>query len=406
MRRYSQDEEERIRAQRTVREWTRLGAARSGAGCRLEAELRVDAEAHERFPARGRSRCSPRSSSVRRSCSSSRSFGLRDRRPIARGSPACAALVCFAPRRDPRRPVPLLSIRRGRSAGGQRGRVPGLERQRRSRDPPLIAGSDRRRWIVAWSSAPPARFGVYRRFGFVYAAVGAMACAALIPFQLYRPDAAGHARGICWRRRCCVPVFVVVRSKRLRYGDDYPGDEYGLLQAAAWAGVYLALNLQIGWSVYWRPESDGWFYWFTYAMIWLLPIVGLRWSIREKDRALLDVSLAMALVTLVTNKPYLGWPRTRVGSDPARRLSDDGGARASALVGERARWRTERIHAGAACSARTARCSPLLRAALDGVSAGRAPRRRRPIRARQASTAAAPAAAAAARRSEIRIRRR
>ena len=33
-------------------------------------------------------------------------------------------------------------------------------------------------------------------------------------------------------------VFAVARSKRLQYQDDYPGDEYGQLQAAAWAGLY------------------------------------------------------------------------------------------------------------------------------------------------------------------------
>ena len=53
----------------------------------------------------------------------------------------------------------------------------------------------------------------------------------------------------------------------------------------------------------------GMFYWFTYVVTWVLPLVGLRLGVREKDRALMDVSLVMALVTLLTNKPYLGWPR-------------------------------------------------------------------------------------------------
>lgn len=83
-----------------------------------------------------------------------------------------------------------------------------------------------------------------------------------------------------------------------------PGDEYGQLQAAAWAGMYLALNMKLAWD-----HVDGWFYWFTYVMTRVLPLVGLRLGIREKDRALLDISIVMALVTLITNKPYLGWPR-------------------------------------------------------------------------------------------------
>ena len=57
------------------------------------------------------------------------------------------------------------------------------------------------------------------------------------------------------------------------------------------------------------PGIDRPFYWFTYATIWALPPAGLYLAIRDKDRALLDVSLVMALVTLLTNKAYLGWPR-------------------------------------------------------------------------------------------------
>lgn len=44
-------------------------------------------------------------------------------------------------------------------------------------------------------------------------------------------------------------------------------------------------------------------------MIWLLPAAGLWLSIRDRDRPLLDASLAMGLATLLTNKPYLGAAR-------------------------------------------------------------------------------------------------
>jgi hypothetical protein len=42
MRRYSQEEEERIRAQRLVREWTRSGLLEAAQGARLAEELRVE----------------------------------------------------------------------------------------------------------------------------------------------------------------------------------------------------------------------------------------------------------------------------------------------------------------------------------------------------------------------------
>jgi hypothetical protein len=100
-------------------------------------------------------------------------------------------------------------------------------------------------------------------------------------------------------------VFGVVRPRRLQYGDEFPGDDYGQLQASAWVALYLVLNLQVGW---W-DHIQGWFYWTTYVTTWVLPIVGLRWGVREKDRYLIDVSLVIALVTLLTNKSYLGQVR-------------------------------------------------------------------------------------------------
>jgi hypothetical protein len=61
-------------------------------------------------------------------------------------------------------------------------------------------------------------FGIYRRFGFVYAAIGSMACAAAIPFQMDLSAATKHALAA----GALAVVFVVARSKRLRYQDGYP----------------------------------------------------------------------------------------------------------------------------------------------------------------------------------------
>jgi hypothetical protein len=150
-------------------------------------------------------------------------------------------------------------------------------------------------------------FWLYRRFGFVYAAIGSMACAAAIPFQLELQQTTMRAVAAA----ILTLVFLVVRSKRLQHGDDYPGDEYGQLQAAALAGIYIVLNLQLTPDVFDRGAGirSGSFYWLTYAITWVLPILGLRLGIRGRDRMLLDISLVAALVTLLTNKPYLGSPR-------------------------------------------------------------------------------------------------
>src|SRR5437879_623032 len=127
---------------------------------------------------------------------------------------------------------------------------------------------------------------LYLRFGFVYAGVIAIACAAMIPFPLVHPVVVRHLLAAA----ILLVSFVVVR------GDD-------LFQATALVGLYVVLNLHIG------PDAvldRGSFYWTTYVMIWLLPMLGLRLSLRARDRLLMDVSGAMVITTLATNKLYLG----------------------------------------------------------------------------------------------------
>ena len=189
----------------------------------------------------------------------------------------------------------------------------------------VIASASRRRWqsrrlscspsgqaltSSVWSSVVPlligaaGGFGLYRRFGFVYAALGAVACAAAVPFQIDLPASLQRLLAAA----VIGSAFLAARSQRLRYRDDYPGDDYGTVQAAALAGVYAVLNVQLSPGLY---TVTGWFYWATYVVTWVLPIVGLRLGIRDRDRELLDVSLVLALGTLLTNKPYLGWAGTR-----------------------------------------------------------------------------------------------
>ena len=144
-------------------------------------------------------------------------------------------------------------------------------------------------------------FGIYRRFGFVYAAVGSMACAAAIPFQLDLSATVRHMPGggdsrVGVRRRAIETPAVSGRLSRRR------------VRPVAGGGVGRPLPHAEPPARAW-DDIGGWFYWCTYVMTWVLPVVGLGLGIREKDRALMDVSLVMALVTLITNKPYLGWPR-------------------------------------------------------------------------------------------------
>jgi hypothetical protein len=151
---------------------------------------------------------------------------------------------------------------------------------------------------------------VYRRFGFVYAGVGAMLCVGLLPFQLGLP---ASAERIC-AAAAFGAMFFAARVAYRNQGDDFPGDEYAWLGAAACAGAYLSLNLHASEGVprwLWTPtlSIDRWFYWSSYVATWVIPGAALADAVRAKDRRLLVVGGAMALATLATNKPYLGLPR-------------------------------------------------------------------------------------------------
>jgi MFS family permease len=140
----------------------------------------------------------------------------------------------------------------------------------------------------------------YLRFGYVYAAIAAVAFVAAMPFTFTLSPA--------YERALAAAVFLsavlVVRPLRLRYQDVWPGDEYGQIQAVAWLGMYAALNVKIG-----VDSIVGPFYWFTYVMTFAIPVAGLVLGIRHKDRALINVNIVAAIVTLITNKPYLHWER-------------------------------------------------------------------------------------------------
>jgi uncharacterized membrane protein YgcG len=51
------------------------------------------------------------------------------------------------------------------------------------------------------------------------------------------------------------------------------------------------------------------FYWATWVLTFCIPPVVLARGLRRKDRFVIAVGGAVAILTLVTNKPYLGWSR-------------------------------------------------------------------------------------------------
>jgi hypothetical protein len=151
-----------------------------------------------------------------------------------------------------------------------------------------------------------ASFIVFNRFGYLYAGIAAVIFAGIIPFNF------GIFTGLVAdtpRRLMAIVIFVIIfglaRERRKDHDDEFPGDLYGVLETTAWIAIYVLTNLKIS---EWLSIPDGVpvFYWATYAFTWILPAVGLLLAILDRHRWLLDASILMAVVTLTTNKPYLG----------------------------------------------------------------------------------------------------
>jgi len=155
---------------------------------------------------------------------------------------------------------------------------------------------------------------IWRRFGLSYAFLAAMIFVLFLPGYWTSSHSAQHL---------IVAVFyaaglVGVASVRPRHRFDYIEEAYSLVEAFLWLGIYLAMNLKLSsldlpghsWSgTRVAPEFAKPFYWATWVLIWCLPPIVLVRGIRQKDRFVVAVGAIIAILTFVSNKPYLGWQR-------------------------------------------------------------------------------------------------
>jgi hypothetical protein len=155
---------------------------------------------------------------------------------------------------------------------------------------------------------------IWRRFGLPYAFLAAMI------FVLYLPE---HWTSSHSAQHVIVAAFYAaglasVAAVRSRHRFDYLNHGYSLVEALLWLGIYLAINLQLSslnlLARWWggppaANEFPTWFYWATWVLIWCLPPTVLVRGLRWKDRFVIAVGVIVAILTLVTNKPYLGWQR-------------------------------------------------------------------------------------------------
>jgi membrane protein YdbS with pleckstrin-like domain len=112
--------------------------------------------------------------------------------------------------------------------------------------------------------------------------------------------------------------LICIAPIRSRHRFDYLEDAYSLSEALLWLGLYLTFNLKISAlslpSQWWSnartaSEFAAPFYWTTWVLIWCLPPLILARGVRQKDRFILAVGAITAILTFITNKPYLGWQR-------------------------------------------------------------------------------------------------
>jgi hypothetical protein len=85
-----------------------------------------------------------------------------------------------------------------------------------------------------------------------------------------------------------------------------PGYREWLLRVSIW---FATLSSPAAGPVCIRHPESGWFYWSTYAAVWIVPALALWLGIRGRDRVLIDLGWLAALATILTSKSYLSWPR-------------------------------------------------------------------------------------------------
>ena len=154
---------------------------------------------------------------------------------------------------------------------------------------------------VALITGTLAAYVLFMHFGFVYAGIAATLLAPMVVFDVAQSDTVRRMVAAI----VLLSIFFFARERRKDYDPDFPGDSYAVIEAVAWAALYGITNLKIS---SWVTNPDGlWqFYWATYVLIWILPVAGLWFAIRDRHRLMLDVNIVLALATLMSNKPYLG----------------------------------------------------------------------------------------------------
>jgi uncharacterized membrane protein YgcG len=155
---------------------------------------------------------------------------------------------------------------------------------------------------------------IWHRFGLPYAPLAAMVSVLWAPGYWTASHPAQHVIVAVLYAAGLIAVIALRPRDRFTFLDE----EYSIAEALLWLGIYLAINLQLSslqlFEEWWgglRPaiEFSMPFYWTTWVLTWCSPPVVLARGLLRKDRFVIWVGGVTAILTFVTNKPYLGWPR-------------------------------------------------------------------------------------------------
>ena len=156
---------------------------------------------------------------------------------------------------------------------------------------------------------------IWRRLGLWYAFLAAMIFTVFLPGYWTSSHSAQHVIVAVIYGTGLICVALMHRRHRF----DYLDAGYSLVEALCWLGIYLALNLKLSSFELFAPWWGGGtraaaefprpFYWTTWVLIWCLPPLVLARGVRQKDRFVIGVGAIVAVLTFVSNKPYLGWQR-------------------------------------------------------------------------------------------------
>lgn len=174
--------------------------------------------------------------------------------------------------------------------------------------------------IILSLTAAACAFAVYRRLGFLYAAVIGIGALCLTLYFALPPLTPDMLRLVMALALSSFLLFSFLAEKRVE--KDFRKERNEVVQAIIWTAMYFTINLQTGDLFNYAFSGKGAavhgvnygrtlpaIYWGSYALTYFIPAAMLYLGIKQRKRFILDSALILFVVAMMTNKSYLGMER-------------------------------------------------------------------------------------------------